>query len=586
MGGRTMPGMASTLPTLRQAGGLPPKRTDGQLSFVNREPVPSNLDDSINIPRARDRLLEFFERKQVPNDVADTLAAALNGNLHYQHLLFIAMMDTWPKLQKNINHMAGLATKAPWKVVPYSHRSDVPEPKAQELADDVQDIIFCMRPNAARMEHGFKGTVRNLAVGYFFGHAVSAINWTKAADGSWKIQSTKAMPARYYAYPYAFISGDDESDRLMFNPTGMLGNVDLTDFPDNRFLVGVNQGHPGHPAVAAPLRALSAYWLAAVYGLSWFMNFVQLYGIPFRHAEVADKKDDNEVAKFLSQIGSLGYVITRPGTKINILDAPASKGGRYPQTELLDIADKQCDIFILGQTLTSGTDSSGSRALGEVHQDTQDDMAETLTGWIGDVLTYQLVPSVVSVNWGMREDLPTVSAKPEEVIDEQSRATRMQAVKTMGLPVEKSWAYDNLGIPVPEDGAETLFGLAEPDPALPPVPGAPVPPMMPPPKFPKVTAADATGEKTMTIDQLSASVMEGLTGVTKEWLSPVKPFFDRLAALAMSKHVTDEDFIVALEKAQKQLPELFDKLDTEALQTAFENAIGSAMLAGGVSRYE
>jgi hypothetical protein len=100
-----------------------------------------------------------------------------------------------------------------------------------------------------------------------------------------------------------------------------------------------------------------------------------------------------------------------------------------------------------------------------------------------------------------------------------------------------------------------------------------------------VAAADAS-DIASTIDQLSASVLEGLTGVSREWLSPVRPVFERLAALAMSKQVTDADFIAALEKAQTQLPELFDLMDTEALESAFMNAISSAAIAGSVSRYE
>ena len=74
--------------------------------------------------------------------------------------------------------------------------------------------------------------------------------------------------------------------------------------------------------------------------------------------------------------------------------------------------------------------------------------------------------------------------------------------------------------------------------------------------------------------------------MTKEWLAPVRPSFERLAALAMSKNVTDDDFIKALDKAQREMPELFDKLDSESLQTAFEEAVGTGMIAGSVERYE
>ncbi|WP_423778446.1 phage portal protein family protein, partial [Enterococcus faecium] len=64
---------------------------------------------------------------------------------------------------------------------------------------------------------------------------------------------------------------------------------------------------------------MTAYWLAAVYGLKWFMNFTQLYGIPWRHAEVGDTKDENAVKSALASIGANGYIVTKPGVKINVL---------------------------------------------------------------------------------------------------------------------------------------------------------------------------------------------------------------------------------------------------------------------------
>jgi hypothetical protein len=44
--------------------------------------------------------------------------------------------------------------------------------------------------------------------------------------------------------------------------------------------------------------------------------------------------------------------------------------------------------------------------------------------------------------------------------------------------------------------------------------------------------------------------------------------------------------MIALEKAQREMPELFERLNSGALETAFEEAIGTAMLAGSVKRYE
>ena len=595
-------------------GSALPRRRDDLIEAAGASAAPvapagpaGGWEGSINVPRARDRMLEFFEREQLPGDVKQTLAAALNGDLHLQHLLFVAMMDSWPKLQKNIGEIARLVSIAPWKVVPFAPRGKKAEPAAERFAAEVEEFIWSMKPRPARGECGFEGTVKALATGFYFGHTVAEIRWEKQA-GAWKPRATKPLPARYYGYPFDEAPENDPEDRLMLDPEGLTGLRNLVDFPEHRFLIGVNKGHPGHPAVAAPLRALAAYWLAAVYGLKWFMSFTQLYGIPWRHAEVASSTDDNAVKSALASIGSNGYIVTRPGTKINILSDASASGQSLPQRELIELADKQCDVFILGQTLTSGTDGSGSRALGEVHQETKLGNVDAVADHVGEILTHQLVPAIVAVNWGEgRDELPQIWAKREEAKDEKAAAERMEILTRMKLPMTEAFVYEDLGVPVPAAG-DKLFQPAPDGAQGDPATG----PLLPhetkeglgksqvaaadaakkgdnetdeiDEKGKQVSAGDA-GEL-LTVDQLAAAVLEGLTGVTREWLSPVRPAFERLAALAMSRQVTDEDFLAALEKARRELPELFDVLDTGALEEAFENAIGSAMLAGSVSRYE
>lgn len=549
------------------------------------------------MPMAQDRMLEYFEREQLPGDVKSTLASALNGDLHLQSLLFNAMLDTWPKLQKNIAEVARQVSVAPWKVHPYAERGGKPDAAAEKLAKEVESMIWTMKPRAARGENGLEGTIKSLVTGYYYGHLAAEIRWEKGKDGAWKPRCTKTVPARFYGYPYDCATGEDPEDRLMFDPDGGTGVRKFVDFPEHRFLVAIHRGHEGHAAVAAPLRALSGYWLAAVYGLKWFLNFTQLYGIPWRHAEVGDPKDENAVKAALASIGTNGYIVTKAGTKINVLEA-AKGGDALPQKALIDLADQQCDQFILGQTLTGGTDKSGSRALGEVHQGTLDGVVDGVADFVGEILTHQLVPSIVALNWGEdQEELPEIWAKREEAKDERALAERDEklGITTGKTPVGKAWFYERHGIPLPAESDELL--IEEPMEDAPKVgpDGKPLPGEAPPaPKGEKkapVKAADATdmthgADAPLTVDQLSAAVLEGLTGVTSEWLSPVRPFFERLAALAMSSHVTDQDFLAALKKAQAELPELFDMLDTEALQTAFENAIGSAALAGSVNRYE
>jgi phage gp29-like protein len=709
---------------IRDSGGLPPRRSELiQAAAATVSPELSSGNDwssSINVPLARDRMLEYFEREQLPGDVKATLAAALHGDLHLQSMLFNAMLDSWPKLQKAIAEISRKVSVAPWKIHPFVIRGEQPSPVAEKQAKEFERLIWGMKPRAARLELGLEDTIKDIVRAYFYGHGVNEIRWTRNPSGEWAPRCTKSVPARFFGYPADYELQHDPEDRLMFNPEGGMGVRRFEDFAENRFLIAIHKGHGGHPTVSAPLRSLTAYWLAAIYGLKWFMNFTQLYGIPWRHAEVGDSKDENAVRNALATIGANGYIVTKPGTKINILSPGATNGASLPQRELIALADQQCDQFILGQTLTSGVSKDGgSRALGEVHQGTLDGVIDGVADFVGGVLTHQFIPAIAAANWGdaISNELPEMWAKREEVKDEKALAERDERIGiTSGkVPVGKAWFYERHGIPMPADGDEILIDeasepLVDPksplqmvnlDPNLPvkkPVEAAdagewvefPESLGIPRREMPQiasgnraamvqflrargiesmrekvsafslkptqreyspmkvkaakeymggnrailisqdnrvldghhqwmasaeenkeievvrlmapiarvlmmahrmpsttVAAADAsTVKESLTVEQLSTAVLEGLTGVSREWLSPVRPFFDRLAALAMSKQVTDEDFLAALEKAQTQLPEIFELMDSQALEDAFSNAIGSAALAGSVSRYE
>lgn len=580
-----------TAAAFRPVGSALPPRRD---RMVEAKAAPSEAwDSSINVSQAKDRLWELFEREQGPADVRSSLSGAMNGDIRLQHLLFSAMLDTWPKLQKAINEMARRVITEPWAVIPYAERDEDPDDDAQETAKEIERMLWSMKPRPERAEAGLEATIRNLVFGYYYGHGVHEIRWHRAPSGMWEPRCTKPVPSRFYGYPQN--PTDDQDDRLMFYPSGQLYGSGAEDFPEHRFLIAVNAGHATHPAMSAPLRALAPYWLAAVYGLKWMMNFTQLYGIPWRHAEVADVKDEGAVRNALANIGSLGYIVTKAGTKINVLEA--SKGGdAVPQAVLIELADRQCDQFILGQTLTSGTDNSGSRALGEVHQDTLQEAVKGLADFIGGIITHQLVPSVMTLNYGKADKYPEFWARHEESRDEKARAERMEILGRIGVPMSKAYVYEDLGVPIPDGDAEIFRPMAngaQGEPAT----GGGTPPHETKPTDGKandgeeqddnvedpmkqVDAADAS--KPLTVEQLSASVLEGLTGVSRDWLAPVRPVFERLAALAMSKHVTDADFLAALESAQRQMPELFDLLDTRSLEDAFMNAISSAALAGSV----
>ncbi|MCF7673749.1 MAG: hypothetical protein K9N23_01575 [Akkermansiaceae bacterium] len=129
--------------------GPPPRRDSAAPARVEAAAaaVP-HLDgggDSIIVPEARDRMLELIEREQLPNDVRTTLAGALSGDLRRQQLLFQAMIDTWPRLQKALGEVKRAARKAPWQVRAWAPRGEKAKAAAETLAREVENDIWAIR---------------------------------------------------------------------------------------------------------------------------------------------------------------------------------------------------------------------------------------------------------------------------------------------------------------------------------------------------------------------------------------------------------------------------------------------------------
>jgi phage gp29-like protein len=171
--------------------------------------------------------------------------------------------------------------------------------------------------------------------------------------------------------------------------------------------------------------------------------------------------------------GTAGYVITKGTAEIDVISSSAS-GATLPQRELIALADQQCDQFILGQTLTGGTDNSGSRSLGEVHQGTLDGVIDGIVDFVGGILTHQLIPAIVAANWGDgMTEMPSIWGKREEKEDVKRKAERMEIINRIGVPMTTAYVYEELGIPIPAAGDE-LFGASAPEPVSePPQEGPP-----------------------------------------------------------------------------------------------------------------
>lgn len=389
-----------------------------------------------------------------PDQVRTILRGVRTGKLEDQDRLFRLMLDTWPRLRKALNEVAGSVARLELEIKPAVREdAEEPTPMAVAIYETVERALESYSPRPGYWELDLQGMIKALIDAYAKGISVLEIVW-QSENGVISPRCYAPVPAKYLAYP----SASNDVDRLMISPSGA-NYSSLVDFPLDRFLIGIWSQGGSHPIHSASLRALTKYWLASVYGLGWLMQFSQLFGIPMRTAKTDGTEEAlNKAEDMLESIGSSGWAATGPGVDFEIHSA-VTGGDSLPQSHMMDVADRACDILLLGQTLTTDNTGTGSRALGDVHSGIRAEVLQSVSSWVASIITTQLIPAIVRMNFGKvaSEDMPYCELEIPVPKDEKAVAERVKIYNEIGVKMPKAWVYEELGIPMPIDG-EDVFG--------------------------------------------------------------------------------------------------------------------------------
>ena len=515
-------------------------------------------------PNTRDRMeSNALGSKQSPANVIAILRAALSGDIRQQYQVYELMEDSWARLSKNLHELKSAAAGATYTVMPFTERGERPTDTAQAKADFVQLCIDRLIGSPINGTNGFRNTIYDLCDAVGKGFSVQEIIWEPTVDGILPKETYFCHP-RYYSFPF------DRPD-LMLSPQG---DGTYEEFPDDKFLIGIYKNRSGNSMGYGLLRQLAYWWSGQNYCRDWLLNFAQVFGQPLRWATYdpgSSANIKNDIADMLENMGAAAWGAFPAGTQVEFKEAGKS-GQDNPQSYFINLADKLCDITILGQTLTTDVGDSGSRALGEVHEDVHRTRLQDVCEWVANVLNEQLVSFICHLNYGDHDEMPELVPDLAGPSDPVLEAQRDQILLGSGVDMPREWFYDRHDVPMPQEGEEII---------TPPEPS----PMAQPPMFGKDSTVEARAEPGPR-DKLLNSVMEDLTGISEEWLAPVKPAFVQLVAKALDDKVSDADFERAIMKAANTMPELFDKLDTKTLQDAMERNMGAAMVNGAVKRFE
>lgn len=364
------------------------------------------------------------------------------------------MLWRWGYLQTALTKAVNSLTAYEWVILPYvATKNDKPTPEAQNMAQLVDDCLYA-RPELrqGRWELDFDGAIKNVAMAFMRGESVLEIDWGFDAEGSrWVPRRYRKILPKYYAWT----TQSDQPDALMLYPNGT-GQQPCIPFPENKFLVALGETLGDHPIFANKLVALIPWYIAAEFGLKEALNFISHYAQPIKHVKYGAAKQYETAVNMMKKFGNNTWLVSPKSLELEIINASQNGNGSSPHLALLQAAQNQVDMVIGGQKLASGTADTGanSRALGEVHNEVRKEVVESMADFVKRILNTQLIPAILRLNLGeLPEHLPSIEFNdPNSHADESKLNFVMRVLDT--IPVAKQWPYEQLNIPMPEEGAE------------------------------------------------------------------------------------------------------------------------------------
>jgi phage gp29-like protein len=312
--------------------------------------------------------------------------------------LFQLMEDTWPRLAHNLETLKREVCDMQWSLEPWVEKGKDVTPEAEERAMVVQACLDACHPDPAdEGETDFNGLKFDLLDAWGKGLSVAEVLWTHGDAGG--VPDLTFPVAFRWAHPKHYTMGSD----------GRLGRTDpatksVIPFEPDQWIIAKSKGKTGHLNYAARLRALAWWWCASNFSSDWLLNLAQVFGLPFRWANydpAAGETTVERVCQMLENMGSAGWAAFPAGTTMELVESSKGGPGTTPQDNIMDRADKQCDILLLGQTLTTeGGSSGGNRALGQVHESSRDKKIKAASQWLAAIVNRQLIPSILTLNYG------------------------------------------------------------------------------------------------------------------------------------------------------------------------------------------
>ena len=225
------------------------------------------------------------------------------------------------------------------------------------------------------------------------------------------------------------------------------------------------------------------------FGLQWFVNFCELFGVPFRWAQYppnATPEEKGQIETALKDFSAAAWGAFPEGTDFNLAGptSGSTSANVIPQAGLIDLIDKWYSIYLLGQTLTTQvSDTGGAFAAAKIHNEVRGDILRSDAKLESVTIRRDLLQPMMRFGPMAGKPCPIFRRVIEEPIDVGVALDNIAKAQGVGMTITRGQASEMTGISLAdgESADDPLEKVREPSPFDNMIPGQP-PPMPPEPK--------------------------------------------------------------------------------------------------------
>lgn len=211
------------------------------------------------------------------------------------------------------------------------------------------------------------------------------------------------------------------------------------------------------------------YWNLKLHSLKFWAIFTERFACPITvvtNEGGLDEDKEAEIINFIQNVRTRTGLLVPKGVVVELLQA-RQEGSVSSYESFLAYLDSGIAIAILGQTLTSDNQKTGSYALGNVHNLVRKDIREADIAWIETWMNDVVIPPALELNFKKPYNVPKWRIISKDAVDMKAMSEVVKILVEAGfkrIPVR--WLHEVFGIPEPKDGEDVLelsTGTREPE---------------------------------------------------------------------------------------------------------------------------